>query len=120
MPLLGHGKVCHIALPATDVEASAAFYESVFGWRMHRDGGRITFDDSVDEVSGHFDPRLAPAGPGLLVYLMVDDLHDALARLVAAGAAVVEPPGADPGELTARFRDPGGNVLGVYQEPPQP
>jgi hypothetical protein len=29
----------------------------------------------------------------------------------------VQPVGGDPGELTARFRDPGGNVLGLYQEP---
>jgi hypothetical protein len=25
--------------------------------------------------------------------------------------------GGDPGEMTARFRDPGGNVIGLYQEP---
>jgi hypothetical protein len=29
----------------------------------------------------------------------------------------VQPIGGDPGEKTARFRDPGGNVLGLYQEP---
>lgn len=119
MPQLGHGKICHLALPAVDVETAAAFYESVFSWRLHRSGDTITFDDSVDEVSGHFDPRLAPATPGLIVYLMVDDLHDALVRLIEAGATIVESPGVDPGELTARFRDPGGNVLGIYQEPPQ-
>ena len=72
----------------------------------------------MDEVSGHFDPRLSPAATGLLVYVMVDRLDDALARLRDAGAAIVEPPGIDPGELTAWFRDPGGNVLGIYQEPP--
>lgn len=118
MPQLGHGKICHLALPAQDVDTSAAFYASVFGWRIRRRDSRITFDDSVDEVSGHFDPRLAPAGPGLLVYLMVDDLDSALARLREAEAPTVELPGVDPGELTAWFRDPGGNVLGIYQEPP--
>jgi hypothetical protein len=29
----------------------------------------------------------------------------------------VQPIGGDPGETTARFRDPGGNVIGLYQEP---
>lgn len=33
MPTLGHGKICHLELPAADAEASAAFYERVFGWR---------------------------------------------------------------------------------------
>jgi predicted enzyme related to lactoylglutathione lyase len=117
VPHLGHGKVCHLAIPAQDVDASAAFYESVFGWSIHRGGGPVTFDDAVDEVSGHFDPRLEPSDAGLVVYVMVDDLEDALARLRAAGAEFVDPPVVDPGELTARFRDPGGNLLGIYQEP---
>jgi hypothetical protein len=29
----------------------------------------------------------------------------------------VQDVGGDPGEITARFRDPFGNVLGLYQEP---
>jgi len=30
---------------------------------------------------------------------------------------MVQPPGVDAPEITARFRDPGGNVIGLYQEP---
>jgi hypothetical protein len=29
----------------------------------------------------------------------------------------VQPIGADAPEITARFRDPAGNVIGLYQEP---
>jgi hypothetical protein len=29
----------------------------------------------------------------------------------------VQPIGADAPEITARFRDPGGNVIGLYQNP---
>jgi len=29
----------------------------------------------------------------------------------------VQPIGADAPEITARFRDPGGNVIGLYQQP---
>ena len=117
MPTLGHGKICHIALPAPDVERSAAFYAGVFGWRVRRRGEGTSFDDGVGEVSGHFVPHTAAAEPGLLVYLWVDDLDAALERLRQAGGTVVAPPGVDPGERTALFRDPGGNVLGIYQEP---
>jgi hypothetical protein len=35
----------------------------------------------------------------------------------ANGGEIVQPIGGDPGEMTARFRDPGGNVIGLYQEP---
>jgi hypothetical protein len=30
---------------------------------------------------------------------------------------IVQPIGVDAPEMTARFRDPGGNVIGLYQEP---
>ena len=36
---------------------------------------------------------------------------------MANGGEIVQPIGADAPEITARFRDPSGNVLGLYQEP---
>jgi uncharacterized protein len=117
-PTLKHGKICHLELPATDVAASAAFYERVFGWHVRRrDNGAVTFDDPTREVSGHWVPGRAPADPGLLVYLWVDDLTAAIEAVEAAGCPIVQRPGGDPDELTARFRDPGGSVMGLYQEP---
>lgn len=118
MPHLGHGKVCHLAIPASDAETSARFYERVFGWRMRRQGGVITFDDGVDEVSGHF-VAAPPGSGGILVFVWVDDLDDAIERVTAAGGSIEAPPGVDPGELTAHFRDPAGNLLGLYEEPRQ-
>jgi predicted enzyme related to lactoylglutathione lyase len=41
----------------------------------------------------------------------------ALDAVRAAGGEVVQAVGGDPGEITARFRDPAGNVVGLYQEP---
>lgn len=120
MPTLGHGKICHLAIPAQDVEVSAAFYEDLFGFRVKRKPHVVTFDDGVDEVSGHFVPHATPMREaGILVYIMVDDLVSTVARLESAGIEIVEPQGVDPGELTARFRDPAGNVLGIYEEPPE-
>jgi uncharacterized protein len=118
MPHLAHGKVCHLALPAADVETSARFFADVFGWRVRRSSGAVTFDDAVGEVSGHFVTDRPPAAaPGLLVYLWVDDLAAAVQRVTGAGGSIEQPPGVDPGEPTAWFRDPAGNVLGLYQEP---
>ena len=37
--------------------------------------------------------------------------------VTAQGGTLVQPIGADAPEITARFRDPGGNVIGLYQEP---
>jgi predicted enzyme related to lactoylglutathione lyase len=37
--------------------------------------------------------------------------------VVAHGGVLVQPIGGDAPEITARFRDPAGNVIGLYQEP---
>jgi hypothetical protein len=37
--------------------------------------------------------------------------------IVAAGCEIVQSIGKDAPEITARFRDPAGNVIGIYQEP---
>jgi predicted enzyme related to lactoylglutathione lyase len=41
----------------------------------------------------------------------------AVAAVVAHGGEIVQPIGADAPEITARFRDPAGNVIGLYQHP---
>jgi hypothetical protein len=52
-----------------------------------------------------------------MVYLMVDSVAEAIENVKASGGEIMQPIGGDPGEITARFRDPGGNVIGLYQEP---
>lgn len=118
-PTLGNGKICYVEIPATDVTRSAAFYEKTFGWHMRKRGdGATSFDDGVGQVSGAFvTGRPAMTSVGLLVYVMVDDINDAVAKVEANGGKIVQPVGMDAPELTARFSDPAGNVLGLYQEP---
>ena len=118
-PTLGNGKICYIELPATDIAKSADFYKACFGWNMRTRGdGHLGFDDTVGEVSGSFVLGRPPAAtPGLLVYIMVDDAAARLDKITANGGGIVQPIGGDAPETTARFRDPGGNVIGLYQEP---
>jgi predicted enzyme related to lactoylglutathione lyase len=118
-PTLANGKICYIELPAVDVDRSADFYSEVFGWRIRQRGdGQKAYDDSVGEVSGAWIPGRPPQGdPGLLVYIMVDSVAETIDAVVANGGEIVQPLGADAPEITARFRDPAGNVIGLYQEP---
>ena len=37
--------------------------------------------------------------------------------VIAHGGKLVQPVGADAPEITARFKDPAGNTIGLYQEP---
>jgi len=118
-PTLANGKICYVEMPATDVARSSEFYEKVFGWNVRKRGdGATAFDDTTGEVSGAWVTGRPPSGnPGLLFYVMVDSVAATLAAVVANGGEVVQPLGADAPEITARFRDPGGNVIGLYQEP---
>jgi predicted enzyme related to lactoylglutathione lyase len=61
--------------------------------------------------------RPPSANPGLLFYIMVDSVTAAVEAVIANGGEIVQPIGADAPEITARFRDPGGNVIGLYQNP---
>ncbi len=117
-PTSANGKICYIEIPATDIARSADFYDKVFGWKIRlRKDGRMAFDDGVGEVSGTWVLGRPPAAqPGLLFYVMVHSV-DATCELVRAnGGEIVQPVGADAPEITARLRDPAGNVIGLYQE----
>ncbi len=112
-PTLTNGKICYIELPATDIARSADFYRRVF-----RGDGSTAFDDTTGAVSGAWVLGRPPAAkPGLLVYIMVDSVAATVDAVVANGGEIVQPIGADAPEITARFRDPSGNVIGLYQNP---
>ncbi|PYV91951.1 MAG: glyoxalase [Acidobacteria bacterium] len=121
-PTLANGKICYIEIPAIDVGRSAEFYEKVFGWRIRqRSDGSTAFDDTTGEVSGTWVRGRSPAtSPGLLLYIMVDSVAATIDAVIAHGGELVQPIGADAPEITARFRDPAGNIIGLYQEPSPP
>ena len=118
-PTLADGKICYLEIPATDVARSADFYNKTFGWEMRKRGdGATAFDDTAGEVSGAFVVGRPPAAaPGLMVYIWVENAAATVKMIVANSGEIVQAIGGAPGEITARFRDPGGNVLGIYQEP---
>ena len=118
-PTLGNGKICYIEFPAIDIARSADFYSRVFGWKIRkRSDGNTAFDDTTGQVSGTWVLNRPPAAaPGLLMYVMVDSAATTLDVIVANGGEIVQPIGADAPEITARFRDPAGNIFGLYQNP---
>ncbi len=118
-PTFRTGKVCYIEMPALDVARSAEFYRRVFGWRIRERGdGSTSFDDTVNEVSGTWVVGRPPAAePGFIVYIMVGDAAATLDAVVSSGGEIVRPIDRASEEVFAWFRDPEGNVLGIYQQP---
>lgn len=118
-PTLKNGKICYIEMPAKDIAVSSKFYQQVFNWNIRtRGNGSVAFDDSTGQVSGSWVLNRPPLDkPGLLLYVMVDDIQTAIDLITKNGGEIVQRVGVDHPEITARFRDPGGNVIGLYQEP---
>src|SRR2546421_1193951 len=113
------GKICYVEIPAKDVRQSAEFYKRALGWQTRQRGdGSTAFDDTVNEVSGTWVlGRPVAAEPGLMVYIMVASAAKAIEAIRSAGGEIIHQ--VDPGarEVVATFRDPAGNLIGIYQQP---
>jgi uncharacterized protein len=118
-PHFANGKICYLELPSRNAEESAAFYQQAFDWRIRRrSDGEIAFDDGVGEVSGTWRTDRSPSAeqPGMLIHIMVDDIYATMKKIAELGGTIVQDVGMDAPEITARFKDPSGNVLGLFQE----
>jgi predicted enzyme related to lactoylglutathione lyase len=122
LELLPRPRLCYVEIPAVDVHQSAAFYEKVFGCNIrNRDSARPSFD--LGDVSGAWvTGRPISREPGLLPFIWVDGIDDVLARAASYGGEVVDAVHHDHPDSTswiATFRDPAGNLIGLYQEAPR-
>jgi predicted enzyme related to lactoylglutathione lyase len=112
------GGISYLHIPAVDVRQAASFYELVFGWRVHgHDTGRPGFDDGTGHVSGAWTTDQAISRkPGLLPYIYVERIDDVVERIEANGGEIVAAPYPEGNLLVATFRDPAGNIMGIWQE----
>ena len=107
-------------LPRDLIDKSVAFFSKVFDWtvRSRGDGARV-FDDTTGAVSGTWVlGRPASREAGVLTYVMVDSIDATLKKVTAAGGEVATPAKRIGGgsDAFAMFRDPAGNLFGLYQE----
>jgi uncharacterized protein len=117
--LLGTGRAAgeQAGIPAVDANQSAAFYASVFGWSIR---GGVSFDDVRGHLSGFFTTGQKPSREaGLLPYIYVDHIDDALERVAGNGGEVLSAPFPEEKLWVATFRDPAGNVMGIWHHGPR-
>jgi len=123
LALLPRPRLCYIEIPSVDLGESIAFYENVFGWNIrHRNSEHPSFDDATKDISGAWVlGREISRKPGLLPYIWVDRVDTTLALVRQHGGELLALPHPDSpgGEWIATFRDPAGNVIGLYQEGPR-
>jgi predicted enzyme related to lactoylglutathione lyase len=113
------GGVSYLHIPAQDVTRSAEFYRDVFGWQLRGHADAPSFSDGTGHVIGHWRPGPPAAGDGGIVpYIYVDDLDATLRAAAERGAPLVTPPYPEGALRIATIRDPGGNVVGIWQGGP--
>jgi predicted enzyme related to lactoylglutathione lyase len=114
--LMRPGKLSFVQIPAQDTAKLGEFYAAVFGWKV-REGtaDHVSFEDRSGELIGAFVTEWPVGMPGIVPYLSVADVPEALARIEAHGGSVHTPMYAEGSLWVARFKDPAGNVMGVWQ-----
>jgi predicted enzyme related to lactoylglutathione lyase len=119
--LFGHGRLSYLQIPAADVRASGDFYVNVFGWQLR--GGsdvHLSFTDATGDMIGAWVTDQVPSQtPGVLPYIYVHGIDATLERVAASGGEVVRPPYPEGDLWAATFRDPAGNVIGIWQQGPR-
>lgn len=112
------GGISYLHIPAVDARASAEFYETVFRWEVGgKDTDRPSFSDGSGHVAGAWmTDQQVSATPGLLPYIYVDNVRAAVERIAANGGEIVVAPYPEGNLTVATFRDPAGNVMGLWQE----
>lgn len=112
--------ISYLRIPADNPRETAIFYQSVFGWIVDTDRPDPSFEDGTGHVIGHFiaDARVAGEA-GVRPYIYVERIDDVLEKVSVHGGAVVAAPYPEGDLWVGTFRDPAGNVLGVWQRGPR-
>lgn len=114
-------KIIHVELAAKDRKALSKFYADVFGWEIeHIDGMDYTTFKAGDGVGGGFNPvnESNPAGT-VIVYIETDDITASLKEVQKAGGTIVAPEMDIPNTgKFGLFRDPQGNMIGLFKRYP--
>lgn len=109
--------VIHFEIGSPDVEKSRRFYTDLFSWGVSVDdnGYGVVSTGSDQGIGGGIMPSPGEHAPWVSFYVLVDDLEKYLDRAVELGGSRLMGP-TPIGEMGsfAMFRDPDGNVLGLF------
>lgn len=114
-------KIVHVELSAKDRKALSKFYTDVFSWEIQDiDEMNYTTFKAGDGVGGGFNPVTDqnPAGT-VTVYIETDDVTASLKEVQKAGGTIIMPEAEIPNTgKFGMFRDPQGNMVGLYKPYP--
>jgi len=113
-----HEKINYVELPAKDLAATKAFFQSVFGWSFVDYGPEYTSFSDQGLDGGFFKSDLVSSpqkGAALLVFYS-NQLEATLEKVEKAGGSIVRSIYSFPGGRRFHFTEPSGNEFAVWSE----
>jgi predicted enzyme related to lactoylglutathione lyase len=122
------GRVVHFEVPFDDGDRARSFYKEAFGWQlqtMPEMGGYTlamsgpsgdTGPTEAGFINGGMLSRDQAATPGPVIVVDVDSIDESLEKIGGMGGSTVvgKTPVGDMG-FAAYFKDPEGNVIGLWE-----
>lgn len=107
--------VVHFEIGSTDSSKTAAFYRDVFGWQFAPAGAaQVLTGGAEGGPTGMLNALGHPPDHYVLIYVQVDDVTAALARVTdAGGTKIVGPIQLPDGRMFAWIKDTADNVIGL-------
>ncbi len=119
---MAHGQITHIEFPADQTDRAQGFYSELFGWKFEayeQLPGYFLFNTgSIESAGGAVGQRGTATGDKLRIYITVDSIDEALAKVEGLGGKIVSPKSDIPGQGSyAVVTDSEGSEVGLYEEP---
>ncbi len=107
-------RINFVELPCKDMEATGRFFEKAFGWQLTNFGPTYSCT-MTGEVDLGLQGDAGEASRAPLAVILVDDLEDTQARVLAAGGQISKDVFSFPGGRRFHFLDPSGNEVAAMQ-----
>ncbi len=113
-----HEKLNYLEYPASNLEATKAFFSTVFNWQFTDYGDEYVAFANAGLDGGFFKSEhkaRTDSGSALAVFYS-DDLEATLTKITAAGGDIIKPIFAFPGGRRFHFLEPSGNEFAVWSD----
>lgn len=120
---MAHGEITHLELPSDDVERAKEFYATLFGWQTRSAASMPNYEmfrSGPGDMGGTIGLRgeTAPVR-GPRIYVTVDSVADALAKVEGLGGSIVIERTEVPGRgWYAAINDSEGSEIGLWETLP--
>ena len=115
---MNHEKINYVELPASDFEATGAFFGDVFGWTFKAWGEEYLAFHNAGLDGGFYRSKLqsTTANGAALVVFYSEKLEETQSKIEQAGGKIVLEIFDFPGGRRFHFSDPNGNEFSVWSD----